>query len=30
MEHVSNPNTFNVLFLLSFLASVAVVFVRFG
>jgi hypothetical protein len=30
MEHVANPNAFNIMFFLSFLASVAVVIVRFG
>jgi len=30
MEHVSNHNTFNILFILSFFASIAVVMFRFG
>ena len=30
MDHVSNSNAFNVLFILTFFASIAITFLRFG
>jgi hypothetical protein len=30
MEHVESHNTFNILFILSFFASIAIVMVQFG